>query len=114
MSRTLKTVLLSLGVLFGAIALLTIVASAAGVHLVNQPSAAAGQSATPSASPATKQRQGNASAKVVRQATLQAESQVLGMQSTDLTASLKQGSTVHQLADQKGISPADFQSRFSQ
>jgi uncharacterized protein YidB (DUF937 family) len=42
------------------------------------------------------------------QAYLAAAAKELGMQTADLQAALKNGQTLHQLADQKGISEADF------
>jgi hypothetical protein len=45
-------------------------------------------------------------------AVLEAEAQVLGITTRQLTLDMRQGLTIHQLADKQGISQADFQARF--
>jgi hypothetical protein len=50
--------------------------------------------------------------RAVSRALVQAEAQVLGITPQQLQAALKQGTTVHQLADQKGVSQATFQASF--
>ena len=70
----------------------------------SQPSPAAAPSAaavTPSARPP-------------RPVVLAAEAQVLGVKPKDLSAQLTLGTTVHQVADQKGITQADFQTRYAE
>jgi hypothetical protein len=65
--------------------------------------------ASPSTSPAHK---ANPARRAIHRAVMQAEAQALGLAPADFKASLRQGKTVHQLADQKEISQATFQTDF--
>jgi hypothetical protein len=112
MSRTFKLTLVGLGTVAGAFFLVT-AAYWIGVFHLGQPSRASTE-VVASASPASKQGNANQVAKVQRQSVIQAESQVLGIPSKDLNANLRRGRTVHQMADERGISQTDFQQRFSQ
>ena len=99
----------------GAVVVATVAATNAyrsngSSHPATQPATAASPGAQ--AAPG-KRGQANPAHKAVRQAVLEAEAQVLGLQPKDLAADLKQGKTVHQLADQKGLSQAAFQAEFS-
>jgi hypothetical protein len=67
-------------------------------------------SADPSASPGTAS---TAARRALARASAQAEAQVLGITTKDLAADLKQGTTVHQLADQKGMTQTAFQTAFA-
>jgi hypothetical protein len=112
-----KPLELAIGVVGGlvvAVGVVVITASATGLDLTG--------ALHPAASPAPAARsagpvpgQGGQATRTVRlanQAMLQAEAQVLGMQPRELTSDLRQGTTVHQLADRRGISEVDFSSRF--
>ena len=118
MNSRLKLAVAALGALVLAGGVLAVTAAATGLYR-GSPSSRPTMAATPStaASPGPAgARSGNAAnqgVKAARQAVLQAEAQVLGMRPKDLAAQLKQGTTVHQLADQKGIAQADFQGQFS-
>lgn len=117
MDRKLKLAVAALGGLGLAGCVVAVTAAATGIYRGSPTSQPASQPAT-AVSPAP---QGNAApgqaanpqAKAARQAVLQAEAQVLGLQPRALTVDLKQGQTVHQLADQKGIGQADFEARFN-
>src|SRR3981081_2866887 len=107
--RKILTALVSgLAVALAASGVTVVAALALVPHLVSA-SAAPASSASPSASPAHK---ANPARHAIHRAVVQAEAQALGMTPRDFKASLKQGETVHQLADQKGIRQATFQTAF--
>jgi hypothetical protein len=116
MQKPLKLAVGALGGLVVAVGVVVITASAAGVNLTalhssSQPGPAAPTPAS-SASPATGRATPNPATRAVNQAVLQAEAQALGVQPKELQKDFRQGLTLHQVADQKGVSQADFQSRF--
>jgi len=114
MQRPVKLAIGALGGLVVATGVVIITASAAGVSLAAlRSSAAPSPGATPAATsspraPATP----NPAARLVNQAVLQAEAQSLGVQPRDLMKDLRQGMSLHQVADRQGVSQADFQARF--
>jgi membrane-bound lytic murein transglycosylase B len=113
MQKPIKLALGAAGGLVVAVGVVVITASAAGIHLTG---AAAAPSPSPTPSPSATARAGaqaNPAARLVNQGALQAEAQVLGLQPKELTKDVRQGTTVHQLATQKGIAQADFQGRFT-
>ena len=96
-----------------AVGVVAVTAQAAGFHLDygNGPSAAAATpspsaSPQPAASPSPGAMQSQAAAG--RQAVVAAEAQVLGLKPKDLTADIKAGQTLSQLALAKGISQDQF------
>lgn len=115
MQRPIKLAVGALGATVVAVGVVAITASAAGVHLggaAPAPAATAnGPSPAPSASP--NRAAANPAARTMNQAAAQAEAQVLGIQPQELARDLRQGTTVHQLADRKGIAQTDFQARFT-
>jgi hypothetical protein len=118
MNRTLKLALAALGALAVAagVVVLTVAATGSRISLPSQPATstpATGSVPSPAATPATGQGPANPAALTVRKAAVQAEAQALGMQPKDLVAGLRKGQTVHQLADQKGLSQGDFQAQFT-
>jgi uncharacterized protein YidB (DUF937 family) len=105
----------------GAVAALALVGggTAAGLHLAGTTSSAS-TAPVVAASPAPPSPRGaagtqqQAANRAVRQAVLQGEAQILGITSRQLSADLKQGTTVQQLAAQKGISQQQFQAQLVQ
>ncbi len=91
-----------------------ITASAVGLNFTATPESAArpSESPIPTVSPSARPGQANPTVRFVNTAVIQAEAQVLGVTARDLLASFRQGSTLHQLADGKGISQAAFQAAF--
>jgi hypothetical protein len=112
----LKMAVGGLGGVVVAIGVVVITASALGVDLTGAahpaPGAVTAVTAAPTASPRPGAGQANPAARALNQAVVEAEAQVLGMQPRDLSASLRQGTTVHQLAMQRRLGPADFQAAF--
>jgi hypothetical protein len=114
MQKLVKLVIGALGGLVVAMGVVVITASAAGVNLAGlhaSPSPSPVPASTPSP-PARARATPNPAARAVAQAVLQAEAQALGVQPRDLTKDLRQGMSLHQVAEQKGVSQADFQARF--
>ena len=116
LTRMQKPIKLALGAAGGAVVavgVVVITASAAGVHLGGGSPAAtvASPSPAPTASPA--QGAANPAARTLNQVAAEAEAQVLGIQPQELAKDLRKGTTVHQLADQRGIAQPDFQARFT-
>jgi hypothetical protein len=116
MQKPLKLAVGALGGLVVAVGVVVITASAAGVNLTALHSSSAPATPAPASaskpSPATARATPNPAARAVNQAVVQAEAQALGVQPKELQKDLHQGLTLHQVADQKGVSQADFQSRF--
>lgn len=110
----IKAAAASAGALFMAGGAVAITAAALGVtHGAAPPataSASPGVSASPAPSmpPAAPAQPGKGQA--VRKLLLAAEAQVLGLQQPQLAMDLRQGTTVHQLADRSGLSEAQFES----
>jgi len=105
----------------GAVAALALVGggTAAGLHLASTTSSATtapivAASPTPPSSQGAAGTQQQAANRAVRQAVLQGEAQVLGITPKQLSADLKQGTTVQQLAAQKGIGQQQFQAQLVQ
>src|SRR5712691_6147397 len=102
--RPAKLAAAAAGGLVVAIGVIVITASALGfnltgaTHAAGQPVTATVATPSPSASPG--RAPANPATRAVNQAVVQAEAQVLGAQPRDVTASLRQGTTVHQLATQ--------------
>jgi hypothetical protein len=115
MRNPLKIVIAALGGLVVAIGVVVITLSAVGIHL-NDLASASHTAPTPAPSPIPSARpvQPRPAARAVAQAVLQAEAQILGMQPRQLTEQLRQGTTVSQLAAQKGIDQASFQAQLVQ
>jgi hypothetical protein len=111
---------LAVGTLGGAvvaIGVVVITASAMGFDLTAaHPASPAARAvtATPTPSPVPPAGAGQVSPAVraVAQATAQAEAQALGVTPRALSAALRQGSTLHQVAARRGVSPAVFQAGF--
>ena len=117
MNSRVKLAAAAAGALLVAGAVVVVTAAATNVYRSNASTHPATQPATAAspgtqAAPGGKQAQANPAQKAVRQAMLQAEAQALGLKPKELTADLKQGTTVHQLADQRGLSQAAFQAEF--
>lgn len=68
---------------------------------------------TSSPEPTTSPGASTAARRALARASAQAEAQVLGITTKDLAADLKQGTTVHRLADQKGMTQTAFQTAFA-
>lgn len=100
------------GGLVVAAGLVAITASAVGLSRTATLQSAATSSPTASPAPSATPRAGNPAGRAVNMAVLAAEAQVLGLTTRQLTLDMRQGLTVHQLADRQGISQADFQARF--
>jgi hypothetical protein len=104
----------------GAVAALALVGggTAAGLHLAGGPSGDTKgpvvASPMPQSSPGAVKTGQAAANRVIRQAVLQGEAQVLGITAKQLGADLKQGTTVQQLATQKGIGQQQFQAQLVQ
>jgi membrane-bound lytic murein transglycosylase B len=114
----LKLAVGTLGGAVVAIGVVVITASAMGFDLTAAhpaSSAATAVTAAPSPSPVPSAGAGQASPAVraVAQATVQAEAQALGVTPRALSAALRQGSTLHQVATGRGVSPAVFQAGFA-
>lgn len=116
-TNTKRSVLIAVGgglaVALAVAGVTAVAALAIAPHLVSAsvtPTPSAGSSLSPSPSPGHK---ANPAQQAIRKATVQAEAQVLGIARKDFTTNLKQGITVHQMADQKGISQATFQASFT-
>jgi hypothetical protein len=104
-----KVAAASAGALFVAGGAVVITAGATGLHLGPVPaSATQPPTAVASPAPAAPAAPAMADQKAARQALLNAEAQVLGLKSQQLAVDLRQGTTLHQLADQKGLSQAQF------
>jgi predicted outer membrane protein len=114
MPYRLKLAIGALGGLAIGVGLVVITASAVGLNrtAVVQSAARSSPTASPASSPSASPRAGNPAARVVNMAVLGAESQVLGITAAELTMDLRQGMTVQQLADKKGINQTDFQAQF--
>lgn len=114
MPYRLKLAIGALGGLAIGVGLVVITASAVGLNrtAVVQSAARSSPTASPASSPSASPRAGNPATRVVNMAVVGAESQVLGITAAELTMGLRQGMTVHQLADKKGINQTDFQSQF--
>jgi hypothetical protein len=113
----LKLAVGTLGGAVVAIGVVVITASAMGFDLTAaHPASPAARAvtATPTPSPVPPAGAGQASPAVraVAQATAQAEAQALGVTPRALSAALRQGSTLHQVATRRGVSPAVFQAGF--
>lgn len=114
-----KPVKLALGTLGGvvvAIGVVVITASAAGFNLSDAlhptplPSPAVVLAPAPSPSPG--RSAANPATRAVNQAVLQAEADVLGVRASQLNTAIRQGTTVHQQAAQRGMTQAVFNLRF--
>lgn len=114
MPYRLKLAIGALGGLAIGVGLVVITASAVGLNrtAVVQSAARPSPTASPASSPSASARAGNPATRVVNMAVVGAESQVLGITAAELTMGLRQGITVHQLADKKGINQTDFQAQF--
>jgi hypothetical protein len=116
MRQPIKLAVGALGGVVVAIGVVVITASAVGFNLSDAlqpaPSPATQAVTVPSPSPSPGRAQVNPAARAVTLAVLQAEAQALGVRQRDLTLSLRQGTTPHQLATQRGISPASFQALY--
>ena len=104
-------------VIVAAVAAIT--ALAAAPHLLPAAAATPVASSTPDSSPSpspspTTSPATTSAQRAVRLAAAQAEATVLGITTAQLASDLRQGTTVQQLAAQKGISQAGFQSSFVQ
>lgn len=117
MQNPLKLAIGAAGGLVVAVGVVAITAAAAGVDLTNSlhtsPSPTPPTVSSPSPPPRRVQAAANPAARLVNQAVIQAEAQVLGLKPVDLARSMRQGMTVHQLAAQRGIGQADFDARFA-
>src|SRR5262245_19998871 len=105
----------------GAVAALALVGggTAAGLHLASGRSGATTSAPivatpTPAGTQGAAGTQQAAANRAIRQAVLQGEAQILGITVKDLGADLKQGTTVQQLATQKGISQQQFEAQLVQ
>ncbi len=107
----------ALGALAVAGAAVAVTAHTVGLDLHNSAQAAtpppAVSSPAPQPSAGAGSQRAKTTAKAVRLAMLQAEAQTLGITPKQLQADLKGGTTVQQLATQKGLSQAQFQQQFS-
>ena len=117
MNRRVKLAAAAVGALVVAGAVVVVTAAATNVYrnnASNHPATQPATAASPGAQGAAggKQAPANPAQKAVHQAVLQAEAQALGIKPKELSADLRQGTTVHQLADQKGLSQAAFQAAF--
>jgi hypothetical protein len=116
MQNPLKLAIGAAGGLVVAVGVVAVTAAAAGVNLTSalhsSPSPTPVIVSSPSPPPGRAQA-ANPAARLVNQAVIQAEAQVLGLKPADLTRNMRQGMTVHQLATQKGIGQADFEARFT-
>jgi membrane-bound lytic murein transglycosylase B len=114
MQRPIKLAVGAAGGIVVAAGVVVITASATGLHLAgsSQPAPVTASSPAPVPSASPMRPAADPAARAMNQAAAQAEAQVLGIQPKELAADLRKGTTVHQLADQKGISQADFQARF--
>lgn len=113
MQKPIKLAVGAVGGVVVAAGVVIITASATGLHLAGSSQPAPVTAASPAPAPSmSPQRTPNPAARAVNQAAAMAEAQVLGIQPKELAGDLRQGTTVHMLADQKGISQADFQARF--
>jgi hypothetical protein len=115
MQKPIKLAVGAVGGLVVATGIVVITASATGFHLTgsSQPAPVTAASPAPAPSASPQRPAANPAARTMNQAVAQAEAQVLGIQPKELTAALRKGTTVHQLADQTGIAQADFQARFT-
>lgn len=117
MQNPLKVAIGAAGGLVVAVGVVAITAAAAGVDLTNSfhttPSPTPLTVSSPSPPPGRTSAAANPAARLVNQAVIQAEAQVLGLTPADLVRSTRQGVTVHQLATQRGIGQADFDARFA-
>jgi cell division septum initiation protein DivIVA len=113
----LATIPLAAKVSVGAIGGLALLGGglALGAHLGSGGAQASSSTAvvapTPSASPSAAAKN-NAAAQAVRRAALAAEAQVLGTTTKQLSADVRSGRTVQQLAAAKGLSQSQFQTQF--
>ena len=117
MQKPLKLAIGAAGGLVVAAGVVVITASAAGLTLVglHSPTAATPTpSPTATGAPAQARAGANPATRAVSQAVSQAEAQALGLKPRDLSTDLRQGMTLHQVADKQGVSQADFQARFQQ
>ncbi|HLH70254.1 MAG TPA: hypothetical protein VKY90_14855 [Candidatus Dormibacteraeota bacterium] len=115
MRNPLKVVIAGLGGLVVAVGVVVITLSAVGIHLNDSASTPSAVPApAPSSVPSPPPAQSRPAARAVAQAVLQAEAQVLGMPPRQLTQQLRQGTTLSQLAAQKGIDQASFQAQLVQ
>lgn len=114
MSQRVKLVAAVVGGLALAGTVVVITASAVGLNFTATPQSAArpSESPIPTVSPSTRTGQANPTVRFVNTAVIRAEAQVLGVTARDLQVSFRQGTTLHQLADRKGISQAAFQAAF--
>jgi hypothetical protein len=121
MDRKLKLTLGAIGALAAAVgvAAVTIAATGRGVGDSAQSSGQAAIALTgpdaepsPAASPGPAAA-GSPAARAARAAVVTAEAEVLGLKPRDLAAELRQGTTLHRIADQRGISQVDFQARYT-
>lgn len=117
MPQPLRLALGGLGGLVVAVGVVVVTAAAVGFDLTGalstSPAPSTGSSHVPQPTASAGRAQAGTAAGLVAQAALQAEAEALGVRPRDLTAKLRQGVTVHQLAAQSGISPQDFQGRFA-
>lgn len=106
-----KVAAASAGALFVTGGVVVITAGASGLHLSStQASAAQPPTAIASPAPAPPAATAQAGQKAARQALMNAEAQVLGLKPAQLALALRQGMTLHQLADQKSLSQTQFAS----
>ncbi|HZU16784.1 MAG TPA: hypothetical protein VFD01_09355 [Candidatus Dormibacteraeota bacterium] len=114
MRNPIKVAIAALGGLVVAVGLVAITLSAVGVHLGDSTPAGTASVPAPSGSPSPSPAPRRTAARTVAQAVLQAEAQVLGMSPQQLAQQLRQGASVSQLAAQRGIDQASFQTRLVQ
>jgi cell division septum initiation protein DivIVA len=113
----LATIPLAAKVSVGAIGGLALLGGglALGAHLGSGGAQASSSTAivapTPGTSPSPAAKN-NAAAQAVRRAALAAEAQVLGTTTKQLTADIRSGRTVQQLAAARGLSQSQFQAQF--
>lgn len=118
MDRRLKLALGALGALGVAAGVAAVTVAGTGAAAGERRGPAAGEttvslasSPPPAASPGP--AAGAQNARAARTLVIAAEAQVLGLRPRELTAELMRGTTLHQVADRKGVGPADFQARYS-
>jgi hypothetical protein len=115
MPRPLKLVVGTLGGLVVAFGVVVITASAAGFNLSDALHPSASPSPAVALAPVPSPGRGqvaNVAVRALNQAVVQAEAEVLGLRPAQLDTALRQGTTVHQLASQRGLTQAVFNLRF--
>jgi len=114
MRNPIKVAIAALGGLVVAVGLVVITLSAVGIHLGGSTPTGAEAVLAPSGSPSPPAAPRRTAVRTVAQAVLQAEAQVLDMSPQQLAEQLRQGTSVSQLAGQRGIDQASFQTRLVQ